>query len=141
MTKVKDAFCDCVNVPKNCHIQSTFKTSELNNIQFCSLHSLLQPTAFHCSLIITEVPVKQFKLPNHFSAFSCARLHYSTRKHNRTILKYVINYTKHNPYLQADSFSDSQEIPVTLWTEQFITLFTTNHHLSLSSATKSKSCS
>jgi len=61
-----DAFCDCANVPKNCAV----KTSELNNIQFCSTHSLLQQTAFHCSLIIIEVPVKQFiRSPPDFSTY------------------------------------------------------------------------
>ena len=62
MMKAIDALCDCVNVPKHCCIQNAVKPSELNNIQFCSTHSLslLQQTAVHCSLIIMEVPVKQF---------------------------------------------------------------------------------
>ena len=55
-----DAFCHCANVPKNCYIQSAVKTSELNDVQFCSTHCLLQQTAFRCSLIIMEVPMKQF---------------------------------------------------------------------------------
>jgi hypothetical protein len=42
--EVKDAFCDCVNVPKNCRIRSAVKTSQLKNIQFCSTNCL-SPTA------------------------------------------------------------------------------------------------
>jgi len=69
-TETIDAFCDCPNVPKNCRIRSTVKTSELNNIHFCSTHPLLEQTAFRCSLIIMEVPVKQFiPSPPDFSTY------------------------------------------------------------------------
>ena len=103
--KVKDPFCDCANILKSCCIWSAVKTSELYNNQFCSTHSLLQQTAFHCSRIIKGVPVKQFILSNQISALtgvitylSNNRLHYATSKHNRTILKFVIKYTNNNPY-------------------------------------------
>ena len=58
--KTTDAFCDCANVPKNCRIRSAVKTSELNDIQFRSTHSLLQHTLSLCSLIFMDVLVKHF---------------------------------------------------------------------------------
>ena len=42
MIKTTDDFWDCANVPKHCRIRSALKTSELNNIQFCSTYC---PTA------------------------------------------------------------------------------------------------
>jgi len=72
MMKAMDAFCGWANVTKNCRIRNAVKTSDLNNIHFCSTHSLLQQTAFHYSLIIMEVPVKQFiGSPLYFSTYLC----------------------------------------------------------------------
>jgi hypothetical protein len=47
-------------------------------------------------------------------------------------LKYLCTYSmEHSPPWKANRFSASQEIPRILWNRNFITVFTSAHHLSL----------